>query len=96
MEEALTDAGLDPRTFQVVAELGSTTAVKEAVREGIGLSFLSEMAVHCEVEAGRLAEVTVKGLGPVRRRFYLVENRRRELPPAARAFRTFLLGSLER
>jgi DNA-binding transcriptional LysR family regulator len=94
MEDALTDAGLNPQAFHIVAELGSTTAVKEAVREGIGLSFLSEKAVHCEVEAGRLAEIEVEGFEPVRRRFYLVEDRRRELPPAARTFRTFLLNSL--
>ena len=48
-EEALTKRGLDLNDFNVALEVGSTEAVKNAVRSGLGYSFLSKHALEsCE------------------------------------------------
>lgn len=43
-------------------ELGSNTAVKEAVKAGAGPAVLSILAVHDELASGQLVEVAVTGL----------------------------------
>ncbi len=89
-ERALARAGIDPARLDVVAELGSTTAVKEALKGGDGAGFLSERAVAGEVAAGVLVPVAVSGALPVERRFYAVWHPKRALSPAASAFRSAL------
>jgi DNA-binding transcriptional LysR family regulator len=88
---ALKEAGLDLNAIEVVAELGSTTAVKKAVAAGIGASFLSEISALEELEAGLFRKIEVTGLPLIERRFYLVRHAKRELPPSARAFCEYAL-----
>src|SRR2546425_625297 len=47
-ERALASADLDLSAFRVVGELGSTQAVKQAVRAGVGISVISRRAVEDE------------------------------------------------
>jgi DNA-binding transcriptional LysR family regulator len=72
--------------LRVVLELGSTEAVKRAVRAGAGHAFLSRLAVAEDVAARppRLCEVPCPGL-PIARRLYWV--RRRDVTPGAAARR---------
>ena len=70
-------------------ELGSNAAIKDAVKRGLGVAFLSELAVRSEVGSKELRSVAVEGLD-LARDFYLVFNRRRPLSPAATAFLHFL------
>jgi DNA-binding transcriptional LysR family regulator len=90
LEQALTQRGRTPPALRVVAELGSTTAIKEAVKQGHGVSFISALAVASERAAGRLRVLPVRGLGPMRRTYYTVVDRRRVLSPMVRAFRATL------
>jgi DNA-binding transcriptional LysR family regulator len=53
-------AGLGDR--RVAIELGHPEAVKRAVREGVGVSFLFRSSVHDELRRAELCEVTVEGL----------------------------------
>lgn len=72
--------------WSVACEVGSTEAVKAAVRCGLGAAFVSSLAVAEEVAAGALATVTVRGFD-VPRSFYLVSRQEAFLSPAALAFR---------
>ncbi|MCX5868925.1 MAG: selenium metabolism-associated LysR family transcriptional regulator [Proteobacteria bacterium] len=72
-----------------VAVLGSSTAVKEGIKAGLGVSIISSRAVQAEVESGLLKALKLGGLS-IRRRFYLVLNRQRALSPLAKAFARFL------
>ena len=81
----LAKAGLDPEGLKVSMCLGSNEAVKQAILNGAGISFLSEMSVKKECERGELFLVTVRGL-EISRHFYLVTRRGRDLAPAAQAF----------
>ncbi|MBI5814250.1 MAG: LysR family transcriptional regulator [Nitrospinae bacterium] len=62
----------------MVLELGSSTAIKNAVREGLGVSILSIKALENELKLGVLAALRVKGKHMVRKlQFLLRESRLR-------------------
>jgi len=85
VSEALVKAGVAPQELKVTAYLGSNESVKQAVINGLGVSFVSEISVRKELEREELAVVKVKGL-KISRRFYLASRAGRELSPAAKAF----------
>jgi len=89
-EKALERAGSSLHHFQVVLELGSNEAIREAVRQGVGIAILSAYAAHKEREAGRLATLSLKDI-PCDREMFVVQDQRRVLPLPARMF----LGYLE-
>lgn len=78
--------------FQVVARLGSSTAVKEGIKAGLGISILSSLALDTEIKAGILKALRIRGL-QMTRQFYLIQDRRRTSSPLCRAFVEFLLAS---
>ncbi|MDE3008992.1 MAG: LysR family transcriptional regulator [Acidobacteriota bacterium] len=67
----------------VVIELASTTAIKEAVMSGLGPSILSRLAVQSELREGRLREVTCRDL-VLERAIRAVWPRHTNLSPVAR------------
>jgi DNA-binding transcriptional LysR family regulator len=89
LERALEEAGLALGAFRVVGEMGSTQAIKQAVRAGVGVSLISRRAVADECRARLLHCVAVKDLR-VSRSFYLVTHRDRSRSPLAAAFLEFL------
>ncbi|MGH7163395.1 MAG: LysR substrate-binding domain-containing protein, partial [Planctomycetota bacterium] len=72
--------------LRVSCEVGSTEACKAAVRAGLGVSFVSSLAIKDELAGKHLATTAVKGFD-VRRAFHLVTRAEPLLSPAARAFR---------
>ena len=80
--------------LQVVARFGSSTAVKEGVKSGLGLSILSERAIDTEVRSGLLKALKVKGLS-MSRDFFLIRNRLRIASPSCQAMLNFLLTTAE-
>lgn len=76
-EEALAKQGLGLDDFNIVLEVGSTEAVKNAVRAGLGYSFLSKHAQEVCQSQG-LVWTKVKGLN-IERGFYLLTRRNKPL-----------------
>ncbi len=93
LERALGQVGLDLGAFKVVGEMGSTQAIKQAVKAGVGVSMISKRAVEEECRANLLWCVRVSDL-KFARAFYLAIHRERTRSPLAEAFRTFLLGEI--
>jgi len=90
-ERGLKEAGYNPSRLTVGAEFGSSAAVKEAVKAGLGVGVISDLAVKGEL--GRdLMEVKVKGMKPISRTFYLVKRRGKTLTPAASRLVDFTLS----
>ncbi len=89
VDSCLLKAGVDPRGLRIVAQLGSSEAVRRAVLGGGGYAFISSMAVARELADGTLAMVQVQEF-EVKRSFYLVWLSGRTLSPAAEAFRALL------
>lgn len=69
--------------------LGSTTAVKEAVIAGLGITVISERAVRREVAAGILSVIELQGL-QFERNFLLITDRQRTSSPLCKRFVEYL------
>ncbi len=79
-------------SLKVVARLGSSTAVKQGILSGFGVSILSSRALTTELKMGVLKGLKVKGL-PMSRTFYLIRNKRRIASPICQALSQFLVST---
>ena len=71
--------------FNIVATLGSTSAIKQAVKESLGASVISRIAAQEDIDSGILHEIPIRNM-KMKRKFYLVSQKKRTLPPQYRAF----------
>lgn len=89
LEKGLERAGRSIDAPDMALDSSSNATIKDAVHRGLGMAFLSMMAVRKEIEAGGLRPVRVPEL-VLARDLYLVFHRRRPLSSAASAFFRFL------
>ncbi|NVM57667.1 MAG: LysR family transcriptional regulator [Desulfobacterales bacterium] len=89
IEQVLDKSGHWLDHLNVVAEMGSTEAVRQGMKAGVGVSILSECAVADEAAAGTLRKVEIKGLS-FQRAFYLIVHKHRTQSPLCRTFIKFL------
>ena len=75
--------------LNVTAEMGSTEAIRQAVKAGLGLAIISKRAVEDDIKNGSLAAAAIKGV-ELKRNFYLVWRRNKTLSPVALDFKKFL------
>ncbi len=93
IDNYLRGAGLKgTEDLNACAVLGSSTAVKEGVKGGLGISILSMRAVETEKKAGIISTLRIKGM-PLFRSFYLVRDKRRIASPPCSALWDFLLST---
>jgi DNA-binding transcriptional LysR family regulator len=71
-------------------EVSSNETIKQAVRAGLGLAFISAHTIELEVQTGRLVILNIMDL-PAMREWFLVHREDKELPPAATAFWQYIL-----
>ena len=93
LEQALEEAGVEWGSLKIIGEMGSTQAIKQAVKAGVGLAVISKRAVGEECKYGLLWCVKIEGL-QAQRHFYVVTHKERTRSPLAEAFLSFLLPSL--
>lgn len=89
VKRILAEHGVPEPPFRVAMVLSSIQAILQAVERGHGVGWVSSMALGPSWE-GRVAPVRLTGI-PLRRRPYLVHDRRRRLSPQAGAFRALVL-----
>ncbi len=94
LRENLSAEGIQIDALQVVARMGSTQAVCQAIKHGIGVSIVSRLAVSEEIESGTLKVIKIDGLN-LRRNFYLTLHKHRSLSPLAKTFSDFLVSEIE-
>ncbi|MDA8164758.1 MAG: selenium metabolism-associated LysR family transcriptional regulator [Desulfobacteraceae bacterium] len=85
MSQILEEHGADLSRLPVVAEMGSTEAVRQSIKARIGVSILSRHAVAEDVERNTLVTVALEGIR-LRRPIFLIKRRQRELSPLCSAF----------
>lgn len=85
--------GYDLNDMNIVAEMGSTEAIRQGIKSHVGVSILSEIAVVDDVAVGLLKAVAIEGLN-LKRCFYLTYHKQRSLSPLCRTFMDFLLKAL--
>ncbi len=90
LDQALGESGIDPSMLSVQIELSSIEAIKAAVRVGLGVAFLSQIAVGLDLEQEVLKRLHVSHL-QVKRSLWLVYNPDHYQSRAAQVFREGLL-----
>lgn len=88
--KALASLGLSLGDMNIVAELGSTQAVRQAVLAGLGGSIISSLAVWDDISSGRMVQLNLKNL-VLNREFYLVSRTGRTLSPGAEKLAEMLM-----
>ena len=89
IQASFDDAGLPFGDLKVVARIGSTEAIRQGVKNGMGVSILSAIAVSEDVAAGKLKTLAIDGLN-LKRAFYLTQHRHRSLSPLSQALVEFI------
>ena len=84
-DAALKKKGVGPEDLRVVAELGDTQAIKQAVKEGMGVGYLSWRAITEELERKTVKVLKVEGVPGVKRSFYTALKRGRSQSPHVEA-----------
>jgi len=90
---SLMEKGYRSSELNIIAEMGSTAAVIQAIKSNVGVSILSTIAVAEELKAGTLKSLPIQGLN-LKRSFYLTRHRHRSASPLGQAFVKFLKSSL--
>jgi DNA-binding transcriptional LysR family regulator len=90
VERALAQRGMTLPEHRTVMVLGSTQAIVSAVEQGLGLGWVSSLAL-VDRSRERVVPVRLAAL-PLRRFLFLVRDPRRVLPPAASAFVAWVLS----
>jgi DNA-binding transcriptional LysR family regulator len=86
---SLKEKGFSSENLNIIAELGSTEAVIQGIKNKVGISILSTIAVAEELKAGTLKALTIKKLN-LKRGFYLITHKQRSPSPLCNAFINFL------
>lgn len=93
IEQQLQMKGFSIADFNIVAEMGSTEAVRQGIKNGVGLSILSIVAVADDVHSGNLKAIHVEGLD-LKRNFFLTTHKQRTPSPMCGVFIEFLKEAL--
>lgn len=91
LKQSLSKIGRTVDDLNVVAEMGSTSAVIQAIKHRIGISILSLMAVDEEIKIGNLKALPVEGLD-LTRSFYITTHKDRSSSPLCRAVMAHIRG----
>jgi len=89
IEQVLDTAGLRLDDLNIVAEMGSTEAIRQGIKAGVGISILSGCAVADELDACSLTRIKLEGIS-FKRAFYLIVHKHRTRSPLCVAFIDFL------
>ncbi|MCK5680136.1 LysR family transcriptional regulator [bacterium] len=93
LEVALYKIGLNRLSeLNLMAEMGSAEAIRQALKNNLGVAIVSNLSVAEDLESGKLNKLQLPGV-PICRSFYLISNRDRTLSPLATALEKFILKS---
>ncbi|MCA6606577.1 MAG: LysR family transcriptional regulator [Pseudanabaena sp. M007S1SP1A06QC] len=85
IDRVLLDSGVDPRQLEIVMELNSIEAIKNAVQAGLGAAFLSVTAIEKELQMGALKQMRIDGV-VINRMLLQIRNPNRYRSKATEAF----------
>ncbi|HUT39837.1 MAG TPA: selenium metabolism-associated LysR family transcriptional regulator [Gammaproteobacteria bacterium] len=75
IEEYISEAGLKATDLNIAMELGSPEAIKGAVEAGMGVSIVSEVTIHKELQLGTLVALELEP--PLERPFSFVHQKQK-------------------
>jgi DNA-binding transcriptional LysR family regulator len=89
MEKRLHELGIAADSLNIIAEVGSTTAVKQAIKANLGISLISERAVEEEIKLKLLKKIPIKK-AKFTRTFFIIRDKKRTASPLCEALIQFL------
>ncbi len=89
VEQVLVDNKLSISDLNIIAHIESTEAIKQCIRRGMGISFLSKRAVEDEIKLKALRALRIKGVR-LSRSFYFVFHKYRTPSPLEKTFQDFV------
>ena len=89
IQKSFSTRNKDIFSLHVIAELGSTAAVIQGIKNHVGISILSTIAVAEELAGGTLKALTIKNVD-LKRHFYLTTHKDRTASPLCREFIRFI------
>jgi DNA-binding transcriptional LysR family regulator len=93
-EKILEDRGITFDNIKIAGIFGSTDAIKQAVKAGLGVSIISRFSVKDELKHGILKEIKLTDI-QMRRKFYIVTHKKRTLPLAYSIFLKYIMAESE-
>ncbi|MDO4792672.1 MAG: selenium metabolism-associated LysR family transcriptional regulator [Filifactor alocis] len=90
MEMIMKSCGVKIQDINIVASINDVEVMKRLVVEGIGVSFLSKIAVKNLVEEGKLVEIPLGNAEQRYRHLYLVWNDKMNMPSYIKEFLNFI------
>ncbi len=94
-EKILEGKGISFENIKVAGIFGSTDAVKQAVKAGLGVSILSRFSVTDELKHKILKEIKLIDI-QMKRKFYIVTHKKRTLPRAYKMFLEHIMDESKR
>ncbi len=94
-EKILESKGISFENIKIAGIFGSTDAVKQAVKAGLGVSILSRFSVTDELKHKILKEIKLIDL-QMKRKFYIVTHKKRTLPQAYKMFLEHIMAESKR
>jgi DNA-binding transcriptional LysR family regulator len=94
-EKILESRGISLERLNIAGIFGSTDAVKQAVKAGLGVSILSRFSVTDELKHKILKEIKLIDL-QMKRKFYIVTHKKRTLPQAYKIFLEHIMAESKR
>jgi len=90
MLRILEQSGFEHGKLDVVAEMGSTEAIRQGIKARVGVSILSRLAIGDDLRFQQLRSIPIEDLS-FTRHFYLVTHKKRSRSPLGQAFVDFLI-----
>jgi len=90
-EKFLANKGISLENVNIAGVFGSTDAIKQAVKAGLGVSILSKFSVADELKYKILEEIKLTDI-QMKRRFYIVTHKKRTLPRLYETFLNFIVA----
>ncbi len=89
IEQSLSSKDISIDDLNIVSYIDSNEMIKKMIELGLGVSFISNIAVKNEVNLGLIKTLKIKDLN-MKRNFYFVYSKNRVLSPVVVAFKDFL------
>jgi DNA-binding transcriptional LysR family regulator len=93
-EQILSEKGITHHNISIAGVFGSTDAVKQAVKAGLGVSILSRLSVSDELKYKTLKEIKITDVS-MKRKFYIITHKRRTLPPSYHIFLNYVKADVK-
>lgn len=90
IEQSLSAKDISIDDLNVISYIDSNEMIKKMIELGLGVSFISNIAVKNEVNLELIKKLKIKDLN-LKRSFYFVYSKNRTLSPVVEAFKDFLM-----